>query len=233
MCQNSGTTTLVSQQNFKSTSLFKPSTRTYLNLDKLLPYHQFKVFTQLHHLLFPTTSGNGKTKSATGLYIWVTIYSKLQHRLLKRFKKCKSIRKSVIKTAKAAITKLAPGAFSPKQQGPATEPHSPPQSSSSSSWNFWPSKWIRPEQCQIRNQHCMIPNTWNLKNSNCTSDLPENTSLDTLHPHLGTFQLHRPSRNTLQDLPPQWQIHLHLAWAFQNTDEANCQGQLLMFIRQN
>jgi hypothetical protein len=39
--------------------------------------------------------------------------------------KCKAVRKSVQKLAKAAITKLVPGAFSPKQQTPASTP-SPP-----------------------------------------------------------------------------------------------------------
>jgi len=53
--------------------------------------------------------------------------------------KCKAMRKSVRKSAKAAVTKLAPGAFSPKQQPPASAPSSP-HTTSSSSWNFWPSK---------------------------------------------------------------------------------------------
>jgi hypothetical protein len=53
--------------------------------------------------------------------------------------KCKAMRKSVRKSAKAAITKLAPGAFSPKLQPPASAPSSP-RTTSSSSWNFWPSK---------------------------------------------------------------------------------------------
>jgi hypothetical protein len=53
--------------------------------------------------------------------------------------KCNAMRKSVRKSAKAAITKLAPGAFSPKQQPPASAP-SLPHTTSSSSWNFWPSK---------------------------------------------------------------------------------------------
>jgi hypothetical protein len=53
--------------------------------------------------------------------------------------KCKAMRKSVRKSAKAVVTKLAPGAFSPKQQTPASAPSSP-RTTSSSSWNFWPSK---------------------------------------------------------------------------------------------
>ncbi len=53
--------------------------------------------------------------------------------------KCKQMKKSVRKSAKATVTKLAPGAFSPKQQAPASAPASP-RPSSSSSWTFWPSK---------------------------------------------------------------------------------------------
>jgi hypothetical protein len=50
------------------------------------------------------------------------------------------MRKSVRKFVKATITKLAPGAFTPKQQTPASAPSSP-HTTSASSWNFWPSKW--------------------------------------------------------------------------------------------
>ncbi len=53
--------------------------------------------------------------------------------------KCKAMRKSVRKSAKAVVTKLAPGAFSPKQPPPASAPLLP-HTTSSSSWNFWPSK---------------------------------------------------------------------------------------------
>jgi hypothetical protein len=53
--------------------------------------------------------------------------------------KCKSMRKSVRNSAKATVTKLTPGAFSPKPTTPATAPSSPP-TTSSSSWKFWPSK---------------------------------------------------------------------------------------------
>ncbi len=53
--------------------------------------------------------------------------------------KCKQMKKSVRKSEKATITKLAPGAFSPKQQPPDSAPASP-WPSSSSSWTFWPSK---------------------------------------------------------------------------------------------
>jgi hypothetical protein len=53
--------------------------------------------------------------------------------------KCKSMRKSVRNSAKATVTKLTPGAFSPKPTPPATAPSSPP-TTSVSSWKFWPSK---------------------------------------------------------------------------------------------
>ena len=53
--------------------------------------------------------------------------------------KCKSMRKSVRNSAKATVTKLTPGAFSPKPTPPATAPSLPP-TTSSSSWKFWPSK---------------------------------------------------------------------------------------------
>ncbi len=53
--------------------------------------------------------------------------------------KCKTMWKSVRKSVKAVVTKLAPGAFSPKQQTPASAPSSP-RTTSASSWNFWPSK---------------------------------------------------------------------------------------------
>jgi hypothetical protein len=53
--------------------------------------------------------------------------------------KCKSMRKSVRKSAKAAVTKLAPGVFSPKASTSTTAPSSPP-TTSTSSWKFWSSK---------------------------------------------------------------------------------------------
>jgi len=53
--------------------------------------------------------------------------------------KCKAMRNLVRESVKTAITKLAPGAFSPKPQTPASAPSSP-CTTSASSWNFWPSK---------------------------------------------------------------------------------------------
>ncbi len=53
--------------------------------------------------------------------------------------KCKTMRKSVCNSAKATITRLAPGAFLPRPTPPATAPSSPATMSSLSS-NFWSSK---------------------------------------------------------------------------------------------
>jgi hypothetical protein len=50
--------------------------------------------------------------------------------------KCKMMRKSMRNSAKATVTKLAPGAFSPRPTPPATAPSSPATTSSS----FWSSK---------------------------------------------------------------------------------------------
>ncbi len=66
--------------------------------------------------------------------------------------KCKTMQKSVCKSAKAAVTKLAPGDFSPKPAAPATAPSSP-VTTSASSWKFWPSRWTGPTQCRIRLRH--------------------------------------------------------------------------------
>jgi len=76
-----------------------------------------------------------------------------QHAAQEAKEKCKAKRKSVRKSAKAAVTKLAPGAFSPKQPPPASAPSSP-RPTSSSSWNFWPSKRTGSMQCRIQNLHC-------------------------------------------------------------------------------
>jgi hypothetical protein len=53
--------------------------------------------------------------------------------------KCKTMCKSVRNSAKAMVTRLAPGAYSPRPTPPATAPSSP-ATTSSSSWNFWSSK---------------------------------------------------------------------------------------------
>jgi hypothetical protein len=53
--------------------------------------------------------------------------------------KCKTMGKSVRNSAKATVTRLVPGAFSPRPTPLATTPSSP-ATMSSSSWNFWSSK---------------------------------------------------------------------------------------------
>jgi hypothetical protein len=63
----------------------------------------------------------------------------IQHATQEIKQKCKSMHKSVRKSAKAAVTKLALGAFSKKPANPATTPSSP-HSTSSSFRKFWPSK---------------------------------------------------------------------------------------------
>jgi hypothetical protein len=75
------------------------------------------------------------------LHLGQTIKQDIQHAAQEVKQKCKQIKKSMRKSKKATLTKLAPGAFSPKQQPPAWG--NPPVSlrpSSSSSWTFWPSK---------------------------------------------------------------------------------------------
>jgi hypothetical protein len=73
------------------------------------------------------------------LHLGQEIKRDIQHVAQGAKEKCKAMRKSVRKSAKAAMSKLAPGAFSPKQPPPASAPSSL-RHSSSSSWNFWPSK---------------------------------------------------------------------------------------------
>jgi hypothetical protein len=72
------------------------------------------------------------------LHLGQTIKQDIQHAAQEVKQKCKQMRKSVSKSSKATVTKLAPGAFSPKQQPLASAPAS--LHSSSSSWTFWPSK---------------------------------------------------------------------------------------------
>jgi hypothetical protein len=64
------------------------------------------------------------------LHLGQTIKQDIQHAAQDVKEKCKMMRKSERKSAKAAVTKPPP----------ASVPSSPHPSSSSSSWNFWPSK---------------------------------------------------------------------------------------------
>jgi hypothetical protein len=67
------------------------------------------------------------------LHLGQTIKQEIQLTAQEVKQKCKQMRKSVRKSMKATITKIAPGAFSPKQQPPASAPASL-RPSSSSSW---------------------------------------------------------------------------------------------------
>jgi hypothetical protein len=73
------------------------------------------------------------------LHLGQQIKSNIQQAAQEVKQKCKQMKKSVRKSKKATVTKLAPGAFLPKEQPPASAPASL-QPSSSSSWTFWPSK---------------------------------------------------------------------------------------------
>jgi hypothetical protein len=81
-----------------------------------------------------------KTKiTYRALHLGQTIKQYIQLAAQEVKQQCKQMGISVIKSAKATVTKLAPGAFSPKQQPPASAPASPCPSSPSSC-TFWPSK---------------------------------------------------------------------------------------------
>jgi septum formation inhibitor MinC len=81
-----------------------------------------------------------KTKvNYKALHLGQAIKQDIQHAAQDVMQKCKSMSKSVRKSTQAAVTKLVPGAFSPKQPPPASAPSSPCPSSSSA-WTFWPSK---------------------------------------------------------------------------------------------
>ncbi len=114
-----------------------------------------------------------KTKLITECFIVLHLGQDIQKATQEIKQKCKLMHKSVRKSAKAMVTKLAPGAFSQKPASPATAP-SLPAITSSSSWKFWPSQWMGPMQCQIWNQHCLIQTLWSQPNYNFCSGLPEN-----------------------------------------------------------
>jgi hypothetical protein len=73
------------------------------------------------------------------LHLGQTIKQDIQQAAQEVKQKCKQMKKSVRKSTKATVTKLVPGAFSPKQQPTASAPASP-RPSSSASWMLWPSK---------------------------------------------------------------------------------------------
>jgi hypothetical protein len=108
-----------------------------------IPFHQLPSAFQRTLLAPSPTNHNLRQRREKidylALHLGQQIKSDIQHAAKEAKVKCKAIKKSVRKSAKAAVTKLDPGAFSPKQQPPASAPSSP-RPTSSSSWNFWPSK---------------------------------------------------------------------------------------------
>ncbi len=113
--------------------------------EKLVPIPQNQAQQAIQCTLsvpYPTTHNLRERKGKIdyrALHLGQEIKKDIQQAAQEVKDKCDSMRKSVRKLAKAAVTKLTPGAFSPKQHSPATTPSSL-QPSSSSSWNFWPSK---------------------------------------------------------------------------------------------
>jgi hypothetical protein len=108
-----------------------------------IPIHQLPPAVQITlSAPSPTTHNLRQSKDKIdyrALHLGQQIKSDIQHAAQEVKQKCKQMRKSTRKSAKATVTKLTPGAFSPKQQPPASAPSSP-HTTSSSSWNFWPSK---------------------------------------------------------------------------------------------
>jgi hypothetical protein len=110
----------------------------------LVPYHQalpqIQQAIQRAHSAPSLKSHNLCERKQKINYRALHLGQEIQHTKQEIQPKCnKSIQKSVRKSAKATITKLAPGAFSPQQPSAVTASQSL-QPSSSSSWNFWPSK---------------------------------------------------------------------------------------------
>jgi hypothetical protein len=108
-----------------------------------IPFHQLPPAVQRTlSAPSPTTHNLRQRKEKVdycALHLGHQIKADIQHAAQEVKQKCKQMRKSVRKSAKATVTKLTPGAFSPKQPTPASAPSSP-RTTSASSWNFWPSK---------------------------------------------------------------------------------------------
>jgi hypothetical protein len=113
--------------------------------EKLVPIPQHQVPQAIQRALSAPSPPTHNLRQRKGkihyraLYLGQEIKKYIQHAAQDVKEKCKSMRKSMQKLAKATVTKLAAGAFSPKQQTSASAPSSP-HLSSSSSWNIWPSK---------------------------------------------------------------------------------------------
>jgi hypothetical protein len=108
-----------------------------------IPFHQLPPAVQRTlSAPSPTTHNLRQRKERIdyrALHLGQQIKSDIQHSAQEVKQKCKQMRKPVRKSAKATVTKLTPGAFSPKQPTPVSAP-SLPRTRSASSWNFWPSK---------------------------------------------------------------------------------------------
>ena len=108
-----------------------------------IPFHQLPPAVQRTLSAPSSTTHNLRQRKERidycALHLGQQIKSDIQHAAQEVKQKCKQMRKSVRKSAKATVTKLTPGAFSPKQPTPVSAPSSP-RTTSASSWNFWPSK---------------------------------------------------------------------------------------------
>jgi len=128
---------------------FSAKPKVNIDIDKIaqrltpIPFHQLPPAIQRTlSAPSPTTHNLRERKGRIdykAIHLGQQIKSDIQQAAEGVKQKCKQMKKSVRKSAKATVTKLAPGAFSPKQQPPASAPASP-RPSSSSSWTFWPSK---------------------------------------------------------------------------------------------
>jgi hypothetical protein len=128
---------------------FSAKPKVNIDIDKIaqrltpIPFHQLPPAVQRTlSAPSPTTHNLRERKGRMDykvLHLGQQIKSDIQQAAQGVKQKCKQMKKSVTKSAKATVTKLALGAFSPKQQPPASAPASP-RPSSSSFWTFWPSK---------------------------------------------------------------------------------------------
>jgi hypothetical protein len=98
--------------------------------EKLVPIPQHQVQQAIQQTLSapsPTTHNLCERKGKIdyqALHLGQEIKKDIQQAAHGIKDRCKTMRKSIRKLAKAAITKLAPGAFSPQQPSPATAPSS-------------------------------------------------------------------------------------------------------------
>jgi hypothetical protein len=142
---------------------------------------------------------------------------------------CKSVRKST----KAAVTKLALGAFSPKPANPATAP-SLPHSMSSSSWKFWPSKWTRayavPDlEPTLLDSYFIEPSKLQLLFRPSGKYMVSNTFHSCLH----SFRLFATASHSRQNIPAVSQLHWTVATTVQDTKGTSGRGPQVLHCWQN